>query len=205
MSGPVSSDWNDLDTTTPNPARMYDYLLGGAANVAADRAAVAEVLRLNPHGRRHTQANRAFLRRVVRHLAGQGIRQFLDLSSGVPTVGPVHEIAQRSAPGARVGYVGNEPIAANYSRRVLADVPGIAMVRADLRDVGEVVAQAGELFAEPVAVLAFAVLAFAVIHFIAADAAAADLSPGTGTGPWPAAGWRSRTAPPTVTPPSARR
>jgi hypothetical protein len=172
MADPDLSDWNDLDTHTPNPARMYDYLLGGAANFAADRAAVAEVLRINPHGRRHTQANRAFMRRVVRFLAGRGVWQFLDLGSGVPTVGPVHEIAQQSAPDARVVYVDNEPIAANYSRRVLAGVPGTAVVQADLRDVGGVVAEAGELldFAQPVAVLAFA-----VVHFLADDAVAAEL------------------------------
>jgi hypothetical protein len=172
MTTPNDTDWNDLDTSTPNPARMYDYLLGGAANFAADRAAVAEVLRTNPTGRQQTQANRAFLRRVVRYLAEQGVRQFLDLGAGVPTVGPVHEIVQQSVPDARVVYVDSEPIAATYSRRVLADVPGTAVVERDLRDVGRVIAEARELldFSEPVAVLAFAVL-----HFISDDAAAAQL------------------------------
>ncbi|GAA5188145.1 SAM-dependent methyltransferase [Rugosimonospora acidiphila] len=169
---PDESKWNDLDTTTPNPARMYDYLLGGGANFAADRAAVDQVLRTNPQGRQQTQANRAFLRRVVHHLAGLGVRQFLDLGAGVPTVGPVHEIAHRYAPEARVVYVDNEPIAATYSRRVLAGVPGTAVVEQDIRDVDTVIARAGQLldFAEPVAVLAFAVL-----HFLADDAVAGQL------------------------------
>jgi hypothetical protein len=87
---------------------------------------VDQVLRTNPHGRQQTQANRAFLRRVVRYLAERGVRQFLDLGAGVPTVGPVHEIAHRPAPGARVVYMDNEPIAATYSSRVLAGVSGTA-------------------------------------------------------------------------------
>jgi SAM-dependent methyltransferase len=182
MTDPDPSVWNELDTDTPNPARMYDYLLGGAANFRADRAAIAEVLRINPRGRQHTLANRAYLRRVVRNLAGKGVRQFLDLGAGVPTVGPVHEIAQRAAPDARVVYVDNEPIAASYARHVLAGVPGTAVVQADLRDVDRVVAEAGALldFGEPVAVLAFAVL-----HFLTDDAAAAEL----------VAAYRDRTVP----------
>jgi hypothetical protein len=185
MTDPDTADWNDLDTETPNPARMYDYLLGGSANFRADRQAVAEVLRINPHGRAHTQANRAFLRRVVRHLTELGVRQFLDLGAGVPTVGPVHEIAQQAAPDARVVYVDNEPIAANYSRRVLAGVPGTLVVQSDLRDVGGVLSRARELLDldQPVAVLAFA-----VVHFIADDAEAAGLvaayREGTVPGSW---------------------
>src|SRR3954469_6605368 len=92
----------ELGTQSPNPPRMYDSLLGGAANFEVDRAAVRRLLTINPQGRQHAQANRAFLRRVVRYLAGRRVRQFLDLGSGVPTVGNVHEIAQQSAPGARV-------------------------------------------------------------------------------------------------------
>jgi hypothetical protein len=160
-------DWTDLDTETPNPARMYDYLLGGAANFAADRAAVRHLLTINPQGRLHAQANRAFLRRVVRYLAGRGVRQFLDLGSGVPTVGNVHEIAQRSAPDARVVYVDSEPIAALYGRRVLETVAGTAVVQEDVRNAERVLREARALldFDEPVAVLAFAVL-----HFVLDDA-----------------------------------
>jgi hypothetical protein len=173
MTTPDESDWNDLDTETPNPARMYDYLLGGAANFAADRAAVGEILRTNPPGRQQTLANRAFLRRAVRYLTEQGVRQFLDLGSGVPTVGPVHEIAQQSAPDARVVYVDHEPIAATYSRRLLASVPGTAVVQRDMRDVVPVMEQARSLldFDQPVAVLAFAVL-----HFIIDDKTAQELA-----------------------------
>jgi hypothetical protein len=166
VTTPDDQDWADLDIDTPNPARMYDYLLGGAANFAADRAAARRVLEVNPAGRRQVQANRAFLRRVVRRLAGSGVRQFLDLGSGIPTVGNVHEIVLRSAPDARVVYVDSEPIAASYSRRALAGVPGTAVVRADIRDVDHVLGQARELLDldEPVAVLMFSVL-----HFILDD------------------------------------
>jgi hypothetical protein len=167
MTVPLDPDWKDLDTETPNPARMYDYLLGGAANFAADRAAVEHLLAINPRGRVHAQANREFLRRAVRYLAGHGVRQFLDLGSGVPTVGNVHEIAQQSAPGARVVYVDCETVAARYSRRLLAGAPGTAVIHDDIRNTGRVLHDAGALldFTQPVAVLAFAVL-----HFILDDA-----------------------------------
>jgi trans-aconitate methyltransferase len=167
MTAAPDPDWVNLDTDTPNPARMYDYLLGGAANFAADRAAVRHLLEINPQGRAHARANRAFLRRVVRHLAEHGVRQFLDLGSGVPTVGNVHEIAQRSAPGARVVYVDSEPIAALYSERVLAGVPGTTVIHDDIRNTERVLRDARAVldFDEPVAVLAFAVL-----HFVLDDA-----------------------------------
>jgi O-methyltransferase involved in polyketide biosynthesis len=166
MTAPPDRDWLDLDTETPNPARMYDYLLGGAANFAADRAAVRHLLEINPQGRAHARANRAFLRRAVRYLAGHGVRQFLDLGSGVPTVGNVHEIAQQSAPGARVVYVDCEPIAALYSERVLAGVPGTTVIHDDIRNTERVLRDAGTVldFEQPVAVLAFAVL-----HFVLDD------------------------------------
>lgn len=163
---PPGSRPDDLDTETPNPARMYDYFLGGAANFAADRAAAQRVLAANPDGQRQVRANRAFLRRVVRHLAGSGVRQFLDLGSGIPTVGNVHEIAQQAAPDARVVYVDNEPIAASYGRHLLTDVPTATVVQEDLRDVDAVHARARTLldFDQPVAVLMFAVL-----HFVLDD------------------------------------
>jgi trans-aconitate methyltransferase len=173
MTDREASGWNDLDTETPNPARMYDYLLGGAANFAADRAAVQQILEVNPHARAQARANRAFMRRAVRYLAvEQGVRQFLDLGSGIPTVGNVHEIVRQSAPEARVVYVDSEAVAANYGRRALADVPGAEMVRADIRDVDAVLSGTGKLldFGAPVAVLMFAVL-----HFVLDDQEVRDL------------------------------
>jgi hypothetical protein len=170
--------------TTPNPARMYDYMLGGAANFAPDRAAVAGLLRTNPQARIQARANRAFLRRVVQHLADAGIRQFLDLGSGVPTAGHVHQIAQRAAPESRVVYVDSEPVAATFSRQLLAGVPGTAVLQEDLVDVDAVLhhpALRGLLdLSQPVAVLMFAVL-----HFIDDDAEAAGL----------VAAYRERTVP----------
>ena len=99
-----------IDTTKPHPARMYDAYLGGKDNYAADREAVRQVLRAAPELRDTARANRAFLRRAVRFLAGEaGIRQFVDIGTGIPTAGNVHEVAAEIAPGARVVYVDNDP------------------------------------------------------------------------------------------------
>jgi hypothetical protein len=97
-----AAGWNDLDTRTPNPARMYDYLLGGVAKFAADRSAVRELLRTNPQARAQARANRAFLHRVVCHLVSEGVRQFLDLGSGMPTAEAAELVASYrdiTAPG----------------------------------------------------------------------------------------------------------
>lgn len=162
------------DIDTPNPARMYDYYLGGAANFAVDRAAAERVAQISPDVAVQARANRAFLRRVVRRLAGQGIRQFLDLGSGVPTVGHVHEIAHSVDPTARIVYVDNEPVAASYAQSLLRGVPNTAVVRADLRDSKAVLEHedTGRLLDldQPVAVLIMAVL-----HFIMSDSEVAEL------------------------------
>ena len=162
------------DEDRPNPARMYDYALGGSANFEADRRAVDESLALNPEGMLQARSNRAFLRRTVNTLAQLGVRQFLDLGSGVPTAGHVHQIAQRADPAARVVYVDNEPVAAAYSRELLAAVPGAAVLPVDLRDVHRVLNHPDTRrlldLDEPVAVLMFAVL-----HFITSDQEVADL------------------------------
>jgi hypothetical protein len=133
---PSDPDPLDRQDEVPNPARMYDWVLGGAANFAVDRRAGEKALAVNPDGRLHARANRAFLRRVVRHLAQQGIDQFLDLGSGVPTVDHVHQVAQRVNPAARVVYVDSDPVASAYGASLLARdrVPGAAMVRAELAD-----------------------------------------------------------------------
>ena len=138
--------------------------------VAVDRGAVDKVLALNPQAARQARGNRAFLRRVVRYLAGQGVRQFLDLGSGVPTVGHVHEIAHATDAEARVVYVDNEPVAAAYTRRLLNGVANTAVVEADLTEVASVLdhpeTRALLDLDQPVAVLMFAVL-----HFLHDDAA----------------------------------
>jgi SAM-dependent methyltransferase len=121
-----------LDTEHPNSARMYDYWLGGFHNFEADRRAARAAEAAFPGLARVAQANRAFLRRAVRYLAEQGIDQFLDLGSGVPTVGNVHEIAHQVNPDAKVVYVDNEAVAVHASRILLADEPNAAIVPANL-------------------------------------------------------------------------
>jgi SAM-dependent methyltransferase len=124
----------DLDLDRPNAARMYDYYLGGSHNFAVDRELASKVLEAWPDMPRAAQANRAFLRRAVRYLAGQGIRQFLDIGSGIPTVGNVHEVAQAAAPEARVVYVDTDPVAVAHSRAILAGDDQTAVIQADGRD-----------------------------------------------------------------------
>ena len=123
-----------LDTTTPNVARMYDYLLGGKDNFAADRAAAEQLLAVIPDVAAIAADNRAFLGRAVRYLTSQGIRQFLDLGSGLPTRSNVHEVAQRDAPGTRVVYADYDPVVALHGNALLAGGDDVAVLRADLTD-----------------------------------------------------------------------
>ena len=131
-------DGQDDELDRPNAARIYDYLLGGEQNFTADRAAAEHVLDNYPDAALAARANRAFLRRAVAFLAGQGIAQFLDVGSGLPTVGNVHEVARRVNPRARIVYVDNDPVAVRYSRELLAEegegARGVAAIEADLRD-----------------------------------------------------------------------
>jgi hypothetical protein len=100
-----------IDIEQPSAARMYDYYLGGSHNFAADREVAAKALATMPDGPLIAQANRAFLRRAVRYCADRGIRQFLDIGSGIPTLGNVHEVAQQAASDSRVVYVDVDPVA----------------------------------------------------------------------------------------------
>lgn len=153
-----------LDLDHPSAARVYDYLLGGSHNFRADREVGDRMLALAPEAREAAQANRAFLRRAVRYLTEIGIRQFLDIGSGIPTRGNVHEIAQRYAPSSRVVYVDIDPVAVAHSQAILAGDPNSAAVSEDLRRPGRIVdnPQVRKLldFEEPVAVLLLAVLHF---------------------------------------------
>ena len=124
----------DLDLDRPNAARMYDFYLGGSHNFAIDRELAGKVLDEWPDLPRAAQANRAFLRRAVRFLVTQGVRQFLDIGSGIPTVGNVHEVAQEAAPDARVVYVDLDPIAVTHSRAILAGDDLTVVVQADGRE-----------------------------------------------------------------------
>jgi hypothetical protein len=153
-----------IDISVPNAARMYDYSLGGFHNFAVDREAVERVMALAPDARQVGLANRAFLGRVVRRLVAGGVRQFLDVGSGIPTLGSVHEVAQQADPGARVVYVDIDPVAVAHGRAILAGHPGADAVLGDVRRPDDIVADPavrGLLdFTEPVAVLLIAVLHF---------------------------------------------
>jgi hypothetical protein len=152
----------DVDLSRPSAARIYDYLLGGSHNLAVDRAVAEQVLAAMPDARSGARANRAFLYRAVRCLVGAGLRQFLDLGSGIPTAGNVHEIAQRAAPDARVVYVDADPVAVAHSRALLAGNAGAAVVQSDIRDPGRIMGspQVTDLLdlAEPVGLLMVAIL-----------------------------------------------
>ena len=121
-----------VDTGLPSAARVYDYLLGGAHNFAADRAVGERVLQVLPDGRQVAISNRSFLRRAVRYLVDQGITQFLDLGSGIPTSGNVHEIAQEADPSARVLYVDYDEVAVAHSELLLAGNPNAIILASDL-------------------------------------------------------------------------
>jgi trans-aconitate methyltransferase len=152
-----------FDTSVAHIARVYDYWLGGKDNYAADRVAGDAALEAYPDLVSSVRANRAYLSRVVRHLAGQaGIRQFLDIGTGIPTANNTHEVAQRLAPESRIVYVDNDPIVLAHARALLASNKAGATdyIDADLRDTGTILEQARRTldFSAPVAVMLIAVL-----------------------------------------------
>lgn len=132
MAGALGWIPDSMDVKRPSIARIYDYALGGGHNLASDRAVFDQLLTIQPHLREIAWTNRSFLRRTVLYMLGAGIRQFLDLGSGIPTVGNVHEIAQQAAPETRVVYVDREDIAVAHSRLLLAGNPRAGMVAADI-------------------------------------------------------------------------
>src|SRR6201994_1928167 len=167
-SNPVTENegWrNKFRPDIPSTARIYDYLLGGKDNYPADRAAAAEIARALPNVRTSFRWNRAFLGRAVRYLATeQGIRQFIDVGTGLPTAGNVHEVAQEAAPGTRVVYVDNDPVVLAHGRHLLHGVPGTTIIEHDLRRTKDILDDP-ELralidFGTPVAVLLVAILHF---------------------------------------------
>lgn len=152
-----------LDTSVPHPARVYNAILGGKDNFAADRAAAEETIRAFPGNVMAARANRAFLARAVRFLAVEaGVRQFLDIGTGLPSADNTHEIAQASAAGCRVVYVDNDPMVLLHAQALLtsAEPAATSYIEADLRDPGAIVGQAARLldFTRPVAVMLIAVL-----------------------------------------------
>jgi hypothetical protein len=164
----IAPTWSapTIDTSVAHPARMYDYYLGGKDNYPADREAAEKVLAILPEGRDMAIANRAFLGRAVRFLAGAGITQFLDIGTGIPGPGNTGQVADTVAPGAKVVYVDNDPIVLAHSRALLADrdPDRTAVVQADLRQVSTILehpeVRAVLDFDQPVGVLLVAVLHF---------------------------------------------
>ncbi|MCO6008739.1 SAM-dependent methyltransferase [Actinoallomurus purpureus] len=154
-----------IDVRTPSPARIYDVFLGGKDNYAADRAAAEIAMEAGPDIPRAARENRAFLGRAVRLAVESGIRQFLDLGTGLPTQGNVHEAAQSLAPDARVVYVDNDPIVLVHARALLPPSETTIVIQADFREPAAILEHPKTRslidFDEPVAVLMLAVLHFA--------------------------------------------
>ena len=152
-----------IDTSVAHPARVYDYWLGGKDNFAADREAAERVLAVSPGLRWRIQANRRFLARAVRYLAEDaGIRQFLDIGTGIPSANNTHQVAQEVTPGARIVYVDNDPIVLSHARALLTSGPQGATqyVHGDVREPGPIIESAAETldFSQPVALMLIGVL-----------------------------------------------
>jgi S-adenosyl methyltransferase len=152
----------EIDTSVPHIARIYNYWLGGKDNFAVDREAGENAMRATPAIRPGVRANRAFLGRAVRHLAADaGIRQFLDIGTGIPSADNTHEVAQAAAPDSRVVYVDNDPIVLTHARALLTSVTGTtAYLDADVRDPAAILAGAAATldFGQPVAVMLVAIM-----------------------------------------------
>jgi hypothetical protein len=167
----LADEWDDtsqdgqagLDTSVAHIARVYDFWLGGKDNFAADRDAAEQAIAINPGLLTDVRANRAFLARAVRYLAAEcGIRQFLDIGTGIPTAHNTHEVAQSAAPDSRIVYVDNDPVVLLHARSLLASDPAGATdyIDADLRDPEKILSAAAATldFSRPVAVMLIAVL-----------------------------------------------
>ena len=165
---PGQPDWvpPGVDTKRANIARVYDYLLGGTHNFLADQDLARAIIAVEPNIRAGSRANRAFLGRAVRCLAAAGVRQFLDIGSGIPTQGNVHEVAQQAAPGSRVVYADVDPVAIAHSKALLEGDPDADIIDADLREPEKILAHPTTRqlidFSQPTGLLLGMVL-----HFIA--------------------------------------
>jgi hypothetical protein len=159
-------DWvpPGVDVRRANVARVYDYWVGGTHNFLADQDLARAITAVEPNARAFALANREFLGRAVRFLSQAGIGQFLDIGSGIPTEGNVHEVAQDANPGARVAYVDVDPVAIAHSKALLAGDGNTAVIEADLREPEKILASPAIRnvinFAEPVGLLLVAVLHF---------------------------------------------
>jgi hypothetical protein len=163
----VEGTRSEIDTSKPHPARMYDYYIGGKTHFAADRAVADKALASWPSGRIGLRENRKFLGRVVKYLAAEaGIRQFLDIGSGLPATNNVHEVAQRVAPSSRVAYIDNDPMVLTHAQALLTSSPEgrTAYLQADLRSPERIMScpLLREVldFSQPIALMLIAVLHF---------------------------------------------
>ena len=157
--------YDRIDTSVAHPARRYDYWLGGKDNFAADRESGDQIAAKFPAIRTAVVENRRFLRRAVTFLAGEaGLRQFLDIGTGLPTADNTHEVAQRVAPGSRIVYVDNDPLVLVHARALLTSSPegATSYVDADLRDPAKILADAAETLdlTRPVGLMLIATLHF---------------------------------------------
>ncbi|MFY1632344.1 SAM-dependent methyltransferase [Solwaraspora sp. WMMB335] len=161
-----------VDPGRASAARVYDYFLGGRYHLPPDRQAAEAVVSITPNVPRQARANRAFLQRVVKELVCLGIRQFLDIGSGIPTSGNVHDIAQSAAPDARVVYVDIDPVAVMTANQILAQNPHATAIEADLRRPEQLLDQLDRPDVQTVIDLAqpTALLLVAVLHFVPDDA-----------------------------------
>ena len=162
-TAPEPHDAPAFDTSVAHVARVYNYWLGGKDNFAADRAAAEQAMAAFPDIVHSARANRAFLRRVVTYLAGTaGIRQFLDIGTGIPSANNTHEVAQSVAADCRIVYVDNDPVVLAHARALLTSTPEGATdyIDADLRNADQILAKAGETldFSKPVAIMLMAIL-----------------------------------------------
>jgi hypothetical protein len=166
-----STDQDDpfeIDTTVAHPARLYNYLLGGSVNFEADRAFAGALADAFPTAKTAAVENRRFLDRVVTYLVKEaGIRQFLDIGTGIPATGNVHDVAQAIDPGARVAYIDNDPIVLAHARQLLKSTPSgaTAYLHADLRDPEAILAHP-ELHVTLDLTQPVALLLIAVLHFV---------------------------------------
>jgi SAM-dependent methyltransferase len=153
-----------IDISVPSVSRIYDYYLGGSHNFEVDREAARRAMDFMPGLPKIMQANRAFMRRAVRYAVSEGITQFLDIGSGIPTFGNVHEVAQNASSGARVVYVDHDPVAVAHSKAVLAGNDNADVIAADLRKPQDILSAPGTEalldLGRPVALLLVAVLHF---------------------------------------------
>ncbi|MGF7236730.1 MAG: SAM-dependent methyltransferase [Frankia sp.] len=195
----------ELNTDVPHIARIYDYWLGGKDNFAADRAVAEQAMAAMPSMTASVKTNRAFLARAVNYLATEaGIRQFLDIGTGLPSANNTHEVAQRAAPSSRIVYVDNDPIVLVHARALLSSTPEgrTSYISGDLRDPDAILSRAAEIldFTQPVALMLVAVMhcvpdeddPYSVVRRLAAALApgsylvlshpAADVNPSAGAG-----------------------